>query len=1251
MRLSGKELIKLSTPRLSAGVDGVNHTVRPLYPVAAASSSSSTAAALPPQAAQSSSTAEQDLQALQGNQLTITLAEQAICNFAKIFTIRNPDSTDLNTKQFLQNCTPLLTNTLRNELGLNQAVKFQIFLNVLYAHPTGEIKIEPFNFKSNSKTVYPTSEANTLTDMLNEDYESILGEMDDFEARGSGWSLQGGAELQLRISKCLLYNNNGAKYVALPRKISRRKAVLNTRNTDAFCFKWAIISKLYTGKSNVPKVKELMKLEHPYDFDNLEFPLSINQIDKFERRNANTSVNVFVLDHGENIYPSRIVDVELEDHFDLLYIPTGVVDGHYALIRNFNRLIRPQIIGEDRNHSRHKLVICKRCFHHKRLVKNENAKTWLEDHNRFCKTYKPATIALPNKGERMRFRSAQSHVFIPIVIYLDLESSLLPVSTAMPDPENTTSYHHVTHIHENNSACLFVKSTLSHVLTDQFKIPRVPVLYRGDEALKHTLEDIVKIARNTLKLYKRFVPMKPLTPAEQKHHDEGTHCTLCRQLYNSTDRVKVKDHDHVTGFYRDHYCTPCNTHMKVPNILPICAHNLGRYDGHFIVKTLSKLGYNASIIPSTKETYISFSIKVGTEKERIEVRFVDTFRFLSTSLDKLVQGLPQDRFVETLRHNPPHSAHLLFKKGVYPYAFVKGLEAFEETSLPPRECFYNDLKEEEVSEEDYKFAEKLWHEMKFTNLGHFHDFYLRNDVLQLTDTFEEFRLTLYKQYKLDPLYSFTSSGYSWMAMLLTTQVELELISDYNQYLFVESAIRGGLVQSNTKFSQANNAQLENPNDYDPNKPSNNIVYYDCNALYSTAMAHYLPLGDFEWVENPDEIDWKNTLPTADIGYLLEVDIHIPEKVHDKLNDYPPLPLKQKAPGGKHELLLATLYDKSKYVLHYTILQQAVALGVEVRKIHKALKFRQSPWLKPFIELNIRLRQNAETKFHQEFFKLMNNSIFGKSIQNDKSKVIVKLISNPVQFLKETCKLNYTGFDIVDSDLAIVTLARRKVKLVRPIYTGQAILDISKGIMYNLFYNVLKDTFSNPSLIYTDTDSFVLHVWEDDILAKLQKQKDHFDFSTITPNHPLHSQDNHKVMGKLKDETGFRAIYQFIALRPKMYAFRYSSQSTYTHKDMTTRDLRDSIVKRAKGVQSSALTTQVMFANYKEALDNSDVTIRTTTKKISSKKHQVYTESIKKVALRNHDEKRYLQADHNTTLAYGHYRIRGEEDNKKTDSAD
>ncbi len=276
---------------------------------------------------------------------------------------------------------------------------------------------------------------------------------------------------------------------------------------------------------------------------------------------------------------------------------------------------------------------------------------------------------------------------------------------------------------------------------------------------------------------------------------------------------------------------------------------------------------------------------------------------------------------------------LFIRKGVYPYSYMNSRQRLEETSLPPIEAFHNDLTDEEISQEDYDHAWKVWRATNCRTMQDYHDVYLQVDTLQLADILESFRDECLESYGLDPAKYYTSPGLSWDAMLKQTGIELELVKDIDQYQFIESGLRGGICYIAQRFSKANNPHVP---DYDPSKPTTFISYEDINALYATSMVRSLPVGDFKW-EEVDGFDLTSKDEDDERGFILEVDLKVPEELHEKFKSYPlaaesmvitddmlspyqlELSEELKLESQKCSKLITNLLPKKNYIIHYTTL--------------------------------------------------------------------------------------------------------------------------------------------------------------------------------------------------------------------------------------------------------------------------------------------------------------------------------------------
>jgi hypothetical protein len=378
--------------------------------------------------------------------------------------------------------------------------------------------------------------------------------------------------------------------------------------------------------------------------------------------------------------------------------------------------------------------------------------------------------------------------------------------------------------------------------------------------------------------------------------------------------------------------------------------------------------------------------------------------------------------------------------------------------------------------------------------------------------------------------------------------------------------------------------------------------------------------------------------------VLEVDLEYPEHLHDSHSDYPLAPEAMSVPeswisdyqralvdklGSKFTKcvkLVPNLYNKERYVLHYRNLKLYHSLGLRVTKIHRAVRFRQEAWMAPYIQLNTTLRAKASSEFEKDFFKLMNNSVFGKTMENLRKRIRVDLVRGD-----ETDKMRrlvadpaYISHKIFNDDLAAVHSVKSTLKLNRPIYVGQAILDISKYRMYDFWYNHLKLIYGEKvQLLYTDTDSLLYKVETENVYEDMRRHAEEYDFSDYPKDHPCYSVENKKVVGKFKDECYSRPIAEFVGLRPKMYSILEANGEN---------------IKKAKGVSKAVVKKDLHHDMYKECLATRKEFLHIQTA-IRSHGHQIGVYEQNKVSLSPLDTKKWIAADGITTRAYGHYLCR------------
>ena len=386
------------------------------------------------------------------------------------------------------------------------------------------------------------------------------------------------------------------------------------------------------------------------------------------------------------------------------------------------------------------------------------------------------------------------------------------------------------------------------------------------------------------------------------------------------------------------------------------------------------------------------------------------------------------------------------------------------------------------------------------------------------------------------------------------------------------------------------------------------------------MYKKLPVNGFKWLDN-DKINEefiKNYNENDKKGYTLEVDVKYPKKLHDLHSDLPFLPERMEI--NKCKKLVCNLYE-IKYVVHINPLKQSLNHGLKFKKIHRIIDFNQKAWLKLYIDMNTELRKLARNDHEKDLFKLMNNSVFGKMMENIRKHKDIKLVITDKKRSKFVSEPNYHTINLICEDLSIIEMKETKVKMNKPIYLGLSILEISKILMYEFWYDYMKPKYNdNVRLCYMDTDSFVMHIKTNDFYKDIANDVEcKFDTSNYEVRRPLLIGKNKKVIGLMKDELGGKIITEFIALRRKTYSYFTDN---------------DKIDKKAKGTKKCVIKKMIKFDDYKKCLLNDKVILKSQQRFISTK-HDVYTEDVNKIALSNDDDKRIVSSDKITSYPYGY----------------
>ncbi len=663
------------------------------------------------------------------------------------------------------------------------------------------------------------SGTHTVTVQLGDTYDEMKDKMREnlskFQKNGSGWRLKSIIGLEIGIIKFDPLSGSG--YSVLPKNITKKKAVINMMNKKCkegermsdeglgqcecdkcveseMCFKWAVTRALHPVDDNPQRItNELRKQAEKYDWEGITFPTKVKDIPIWEKNNE-ISINVFGYDEdSKKLYTIRMAELKDPIVTINLYLHD---DNHYCVIKDLGRLVSSQLSKKD-----HGKDICLRCLNaFGRLTKEEKElgkRSLLEIHEEICSAQKLQHSVYPKPGETIKFESFERLHDVSFSVYADFESFVEPVQLAEQDPSKSFTTKYQNHI--PSGFCYMIKCV------DESVYPTKTVLqtasYEGEDMGKAFVDSLTEDLRPIYEILKNPMPMV-MTESDEVKHELAKECYACKDIFGRMCGIneetgepiivkKCRDHCHITGKYHGAACNKCYLRMRVPKFVPVLFHNLEGYDSHLFVKSLGLTEGDIKCIPKTDEKYISFSKniimeiirtiiidkngkeKVKEEKLCLEMRFLDSLKFMKDSLDTLAKTLGEDQFgtltsqmlpqipketIDGKRHDRIESLKLLKQKGVFPYDYMTDFSKLSATSLPPKDAFYSQLNKTGISDKDYAHAKRVWKAFNCETMRDYHDLYLKTDVLLLTDIITEFRKVCKRVYGLDALHYYTAPG-------------------------------------------------------------------------------------------------------------------------------------------------------------------------------------------------------------------------------------------------------------------------------------------------------------------------------------------------------------------------------------------------------------------------------------------------------------------------------------------------------------
>ena len=704
---------------------------------------------------------------------TPILEASAFKNYTNQYVIHNPKA-PYHPLEFLEYAKPAILNIFNS----NRNIKTILYLHCIMSRDEGfddgnggRAQTVEFAFHSHDlKLVLEGTDISELYDEMADEIEEEFQKVNDSE--GSGWTL-------IRVIKLVLHTTRwepiyGSSYIPLDPYLANKKAIINMKNEDDKCFMWCVLRALYPKNDHPERIdKDLKSKQDIINMNGIHYPVNFRAIDRFEDLNPNISISVLGYNKEDRVFPLRISKYTGCDNDIVLLLLKEAEKGengeikektHYTLVKNKSALITSQI-----NSHEHKRHLCLNCFN------SFNTLESLNKHKEYCYENESVKTNMPPQNTYLRFKNFLYSEKAPFAVYADFESLIKPLDNCDPDPNKSYTKKYQKHEPISFSYYIAVNRVFKPVLRKYTKT-KPEDADAMDVFIKWLEEDVKDIAN--------IEPKQMIfTEEDRKHFNNASDCWICGEKLGND---RVRDHCHFTGRYRGPAHNKCNLKYRKPKNISVFFHNLSGYDSHLFIKKLGTPDKNENIdcIPNNEEKYISFSKTIVTgqytnkkgevKNKTFKIVFKDSLKFMSSSLEALVNNLPKDAFKNLLKYFTPKQAEILKQKGFYPYEYMDSEEKFNDTKLPPREAFYSKLSGKGIIEKDYKHAGDVWNTFNMKIFKEYHELYNITDVLLLADVFENFRDLCLKIYGLDPVYYFTAPGLAWDACLKITDIDLEL---------------------------------------------------------------------------------------------------------------------------------------------------------------------------------------------------------------------------------------------------------------------------------------------------------------------------------------------------------------------------------------------------------------------------------------------------------------------------------------------
>lgn len=981
-----------------------------------------------------------------------------------------------------------------------------------------------------------------------------IGLLDLFNESRSGMTISSVDSIMCRIGHYRPVRAKG--YVELPAFLKRAKGVFNVRCNDScflFCilagmFKDEILKSKYPGKKyedlNANEKKILKsKIENPKSYETILKNVKQNNLlvtEGFEGEvNLTTDITNFEIlnDCSINIYeckessrtvqPIRISSVINKNrHFNLLYlskldaIPEAEVShygeeefkSHLALITDLESVLNEQ--------GRSKGKAC--------LICSKLIRKGMKAHVEKCSLQQELGFNFPpefmthfkykdfQKTHPIAFRAYLSFQFFTKEKQEEIGDSICAEAVLEPCAYDICCVDY-------NNRLIFNHAYCGEKVVDDF--------YETLVMLSEFVEKIIETV---------YLEIQP-TEWEMLLHEETKYCKYCFRFFSdSKGRQKVRHHHHLTRMPYVTCCSACNVTKKELPILPVICTNFSTLVKHFAIAFLNKAFIKSvQLIPKNKESYLAIIINKN-------IRLLDAEAFMSGDLEMTLQNfigktksVSQFPFLRSIFPLLGDSSLApLLERKVFPSQFYRDEQDYSAKSFPDKDCFTDLISQAPIGEEAYNRGLHIFKTM-CKNMKDYLIITMKRDVAVLAQIFEKFANICMTNFEIYPFYCYSISGVAQECAFFYSRRECqyEYIRSPKIIKLIEENLLGSIAFVSSTFAEADSQRIgtsEINDDY-----ATDIISFDASLQYCASMQEYLPHSEFEFLEEDDlhDFDIMNFDENTGTGMILVVDLRYPTWLHDETKSFPlgasksTINLDQlsdyqkrlhsefvKVPLDEHSnrKVLLTLHDKKKLCLYYKVLRFYVSMGLEVTKYHCGIRFKEKRWLASYMHKLANLRMKATTEFESKIYKQMICSTSGKML-NIRRNLEIRLCSSRVMAMKLMASPRFIDVNIVNEDFSIFTLSKASCLFDKPYVTGYVILQLGHLALYNQYYNVLRKGFGKDNIecLQADTDGLTVSIRKGRIYEKLRTISEYFNFSLLSPKHPLYDPNSVPVAGKLK----------------------------------------------------------------------------------------------------------------------------------------